>query len=94
MTDGAKNPYGDTGIFCVGADGVVPATTPEDSFTSVTLVTPQKGISSIAPVAIVGGIVQHYFSGDSDYQVDDAAASWLSGTVPVAKLSLHGSLVS
>ena len=94
MADGAKGPYGDTGIFCIGADGVVPATTPEHSFTSITLVSPQKGTPSIALVAVIGGTVQHYFSGDSDYQVDDAAASWLSGTVPVAKLSSHGSLVS
>ena len=98
MTEKAKGPYGRTGIFCIAADGVVPATTPEDSFSSITLVSPQKGVPSIALVAIVDDAVQHYFSGDSDYQVDDAAASWLSGTVPVTvpvtKLSSHGSLVS
>ena len=97
MSDAAKTdraPYGNTGIFCIGADGEVPATSPENTFTSMTPVPPQKGVSSIALVAVVSGSVQHYFSGDSDYQVDDAAASWLAGTVPVAKLSSHGSLVS
>ena len=85
---------GDTGIFCIGADGVVPATKPGNSFTSLVPVPPQKGVPSIALIAVVGGNIQHYFAGDSDYQVDDNTASWIAGTVPVTKLSSHGSLVS
>lgn len=54
-----------TGICCIGADGTTvsakDATAPTD--TSTILKT-----SSITLVAVVGGVVKHYFAGDSDYR--------------------------
>lgn len=84
---------GNTGVFCIGADGTIPQTT-SNSFQNITLDPIQHGIPSIILVAIVNGQIQHYFSGDSDYQADEAAASWINGTISVMKLSSHGSLVS
>jgi hypothetical protein len=102
-----------TGLFCVGADGqcfssadttdatkTPPTTVPKGTITKVSLLkTVQRGSPSISLLAVVKGKPQHYFSGDSDPQLDSAVADWVNldntaNTVPVLKLSNHGSLAS
>lgn len=82
-----------TGIYCIAADGHVLS-----NQTAVAaqgdLQTGQRGTSGISLLAIVKGSPQHYFSGDSDYQLDKLAAQWINTSVPVTKLNSHGSIVS
>jgi hypothetical protein len=82
-----------TGIFCIGADGQTFDRSGQAALVPLGGPT-HKGTSSIALVAVVQGKAKHYFSGDSDPQIDQRASAWIGQNVPVMKLAGHGNITS